>query len=154
MLTITDVVPAPEVGQYWASLQPLYLFQVRFVDVEVCWQNSVATWIVVGIPESAGVYLGCDLFLKSRLLRESRVVDPEELGFPEALRTGDVITFKGGELAFVVVDGTTVTLYSDWVISKDPAILTHLRLFQRGPVNHNLEPTTRLERVLGEDTCP
>ena len=154
MLKVDDVTPHPEVGQYWACTRPLYLFRVQFVDtVQV--QHTITTWIPGGTPESDCYYVGYEPYLTSRRLSESRVIDPEALEFKETFRTGDVIVFPHfGELAFVVVEGSTVTLYSDWVISKDPAILTQLKLFQRGPVNPNLEPATRFERVLGESTCP
>ncbi len=152
MLTIAEVTPSPIPGQYWASTHPLYLFRVHAFDVETT-QHSVETWIPGGTSGSIHLYIGLDLYIKSRWLPESLVVDPDALDFNETLRTGDTIAFSRGELAFVVVDESTMTLHSDWVISKDPAVLNHLRLFQRGPLDPNLEPTTRLERVLG-DTCP
>ena len=153
MLNVKDVTPTAEVGQYWANTFPLYLFRISFVDVDQ-WQLTFETWIVGGKPGSPWYFLGYETLRGCHRLDYSMVIDPDALNIEGTLRTGDIVAFKGGELAFVVVGGPTVTLYSDWAISKDPAVLAQFKLYQRGPIDPNLEPTTRFERVLDGDPCP
>ena len=149
MLTVADVIPIAEVGQYWVHTFPLYLFRVIAVDVQQ-WQFTLVTWIVGGVPEEDSYYIGYDTFKGCRRLHNSVVIDPHALSLKEIPRTGDILVFPSGELVFVVTDGSLVTLYHDGVVPKDPAVLSKLKLFQRGPVDPNLKPTTRFERVLGD----
>jgi hypothetical protein len=153
MLTVAEVTPTAEVGQYWASTFPLYLFRISYIEVSQ-WQLTFNTWVIGGAPGETWYFIGYETMRGCRRLDHSMVIDPDALDIKETLRTGDIVAFKEGQLAFVVVEGSIVTLYSDWGISKDPAVLFHLKLYQRGPVDPNLEPTTRFERVLGDETCP
>jgi hypothetical protein len=146
MLTVADVVPTAEVGQYWASTFPLYLFRIGDADIAQM-QFTLLTLVIGGSPAEPRYCLGYEVFRGCRRLDNSTVIEPDMLSIEGPLRTGDVLTLNG-VLAFVVVKGSTVTLYSDWSISKDPNILPKFSLYQRGPIDPNLEPLTRFERVL------
>ena len=158
MLTVTDITPIAQEGQYWATTHPLGL--IKITQVHPMNECGVAKmWYLGSPPEEQISFMGS--FLETaRLLRHSLPISTiSGLLFTKlALRTGDVFVCDRRELVFVSMERVdpdpdlNASLWADWDITHLLRYYQNISLFQRGPVDPDKEPTTRLQRVL-EDPC-
>jgi len=132
MITFKDVMVPTLEGQYWAELNPLSLLRVVYggdVTSFKCWSSGVES------PEDISII--CPLNDNFRLLRFAYPYSNEEiiedLGVEFKARTGDVFEIRDGMLVFSVVEGESVTLYSDEPVPefKDGFLID--TVVQRGP---------------------
>lgn len=148
MITFNDVTIPTQAGQFWAWLNPLSLLKVLYGG-EV---TSFKLW-QAGLEDATDMSIICPLNENFCLLRFSHPYTDEEISkdllTDFTTRTGDVFELRNKMLAFGVLEGEGVTLYTDEKMpSFNDGHLVH-SVVQRGPgVTSKSSIPSRYRRII------
>jgi hypothetical protein len=161
-LSPDNIFALPEAGQWWASTKPLGLCHVIEVNRDNSPYNQGTLEVEVWKPDEPAanqwsMVRGIDPTKYVLLWFKVRLVDLIDEGVRDyehyKVGTGTVfISTTCNQLYFIAQLGSVTWALSDWELSKNDIYRSHI--FQKAPVNPNLEPETRFQRILDDGQDP